>query len=413
MSKNLDSIIEHAKTDLANQFMVAFLGERYSGKTIACALIKDALTRHYEKYTKGEYIGISTDGSKKMNQLMDKLTNGQFPAKTLLSEATPMTMEIISPVHGNKIEIVLRDMAGEKRKDLLEEDFPNVDERLKVIFKTAIITGKDYGLLTHVVFAKMYIIMIDCSKFKDVHKIRMEESYVKDTIRRLFEIKERLGDLTNNRIHDPFAFIFTKYDQLPTEMQKTPSELINELSEITGALKRYHDGDIAYFKSSVESEKLSDKEIQDAVREKQSSGNEDLKTAENNLNDLTVKKDDTKLELEQAQQSLIVLQKKLEQAKASGNQNAIDNAANEVTDAENEVNSAQEAFDELTEQLDTARKRLTKIKEELANNPPNTPEELGISEYKPKKPLQYSLEDYLQLIDWIIKMHKKISGFSK
>ena len=31
--------------------MVAFLGEKYSGKTIACALIKEALTRHYEKYT--------------------------------------------------------------------------------------------------------------------------------------------------------------------------------------------------------------------------------------------------------------------------------------------------------------------------------------------------------------------------
>ena len=52
LSKYLEAVIPKAKENFKNDFMVAFLGERFSGKTIACALIKDALTRHYAKYSK-------------------------------------------------------------------------------------------------------------------------------------------------------------------------------------------------------------------------------------------------------------------------------------------------------------------------------------------------------------------------
>ena len=71
-------------------------------------------------------------------------------------------------------------MAGEKRQDIFEEDFPDIDKRLEEIFDTAIIDEKDYGLLTHVIFAKMYIFVIDSSKFTDEHKIRIEETAIKE-----------------------------------------------------------------------------------------------------------------------------------------------------------------------------------------------------------------------------------------
>jgi len=413
MVVNLDTRIARAKKDFKNQFMVAFLGEKYSGKTVACALIKDALTRHYEKYSDGKWIGISTHGSKKMKQLMNDLTNGIFPAKTLLAEATPMTLEIISPSEGKKIEIVLRDMAGEKRQDIFEEDFSDIDKRLEEIFDTAIIDEKDYGLLTHVIFAKMYIIVIDSSKFTDEHKIRMEETAIKDSIRRLWEIKERVEDVTNHRIHDSFAFLFTKYDQLPTAKKKSPEELMKELPEVTGALTRYHVGEISYFKSCVESDTILKKEIDDAIKEKQSSENVDLKDSKNKQKDLEVKKEDVRKELEEADEELTTLQNKLDvEVKPAGVPENIAEAEQEIKDAEEERNSLREEHNDITMQLDNARKRVTSIKEKLQNAPPSTAEEWGISKYKPKKPLKYSLDDYLLLIDWIIKIHTKVIGFT-
>ena len=385
--------------------MVAFLGEKYSGKTIACALIKEALTRYYEKYTKGKWIGISTHGSKKMREITSDLTNGKFPAKTLLSEATPMTLEIISPSEGKKIEIVLRDMAGEKRKNIFEEDYEDTDQRLEEIFDMAPIDGKDYGLLAHVIFAKIYIIVIDCSKFADEHDIRMEETDIKDSIRRLWEIKERVGDATNQRIHDSIIFLFTKYDQLPATKKKLPEELMEELPEVTGALTRYHVGEISYFKSYVESEKLLKNEIDDAIKAKHGTENEDLKNAENKVKDLEVKKEDVRQEVEEDENEVVKLQKKLDEDDPEVTEQ-------DIVDAKDEKSASLEEYNDITTQLDAARKRLTGIKEKLATSPPSTAEELGISKYKPKKPLKYSLDDYLQLIDEIIKIHKKVIGFT-
>jgi len=404
MSKNIGISLAKTKKEFQNQFMVAFLGEKHSGKTIACALLKDALTRHYEKYSKGEYFGISTHGSTRMNKLIDKLTNEIFPAKTLLSEATPMTLEIVSPNAGDTIEIILRDMAGEKRKDLLQAEFPNVDERLQAIFNTS-------KLLTHVLFAKIYLFVIDCSKFGDDNKLRMEDAYVKDTILHLFDIKERAEELTGNRMHDPIAFIFTKYDLLPEKKQKLPSELIKLFPETLGALKRRHVGDLAYFKSSVVSVKKSPAEIQKEIKEKQKL-NEDLINAEENVKDLEVKQSDLQNELDDAKQELESAKQRLEEIRPQNIPEQISKEEQNVRDVEEEVNSSQESLDDATEERDEARKRLIKLKSELEDNPPTTLEDLGISEYKPKKPLSYSLDDYLELIAWIIKMNKQIRGYS-
>ena len=411
---DLDTRIKNAKNDFGNQFMVAFLGEKYSGKTIACALIKDALTRHYKKHTDGKWLGISTEGSKKMKQITSDLTNGKFPAETLLAEATPMTLEIISPAEGKKIKIVLRDMAGEKRKEIFEEEYSDIDKRLKEIFDIAIIDEKNYGLLSHVIFAKMYIIVIDSSKFTDDHVIRMEETDIKESIRRLWEIKERVDDTTNHKIHDSIAFLFTKFDQLPTDMKKSPKELMEELSEVTGALTRYHMGEISYFKSYVESEVIPKEEFENAIKEKQRLKNQDLIDSENKQKDLEVKKKDIIQELETANNKLATSQEKLKTEIRPTEVEA------DITKAENKIKNCREEIDILHEeqnvikvQLDTTRKRITKIKEKLKTDQAIIAEGIGTSKYKPKKPLKYSLDDYLLLIDWIIEMHNKTVGFTE
>jgi len=79
--------------------------------------------------------------------------------------------------------------------------------------------------------------------------------------------------------------------------------------------------------------------------------------------------------------------------------------------AESNLSESQETVSQITEELDNARKDLRKINEEIEKGPRPQAEELGISIYKPKKPLSYSKEDYLDLIKWLIRKHKKIRGF--
>jgi len=408
--KNIQQTIDKAKEDFKDEFMVAFLGEKYSGKTVTCALIKDALVRHYEKYSNENYIGICTEGSIRMNNLLDNLSSGKFPPKTLPDEADPITLEIISREgSGNKIKIVLRDMAGEKRKDLLVNDFGNTDDRLQEIFSAAPIENKSYGLLTHVVFSKIYIIVIDSSKFNDDNKLRNEESYVKDTIRRLHEIKERVGELTNKKIHDPLIFIFTKYDRLKEALP--PEELIKKMPEVTGALKYYHSYDnIAYFKSSVDSEKLSEDEIRQAIEDAKQLDREDLREAESDIKDKEIEKEDAKSSLEEAKIKLMDCQKKIEAIRPTNNPAAIAEVQQSLDVAQVELKAAETEYTEAIEELDNARKKLNNIKENREKNT-KTAEDLGISEYKPKIPLAYNLDDYLALITYIIKMNKKIRGF--
>ena len=405
--KTVQEIIDIGKEDFKDEIMIAFLGEKFSGKTVHCALIKDVLAKDLKDYTKGKYIGIGTDGSDRMNQIIDKLYAGVFPAKTLLTEATPMTLEIYSKSAGDKMKIVLRDMAGEKKEDLLEKDM-DVDERLEKIFKMAPIPGKPYGLLSHLVFAKIYIILIDCSKIDDWPS---KQAYIKDTIRHLFDIKKRIDDIVNNRIHAPIAVVFSKYDTITKEKQKPVKELMKQLKEVAGALEIYHKGPISYFKSSVVSTELPEKEIKEAMKKKLEEDNEEKKEAENTVADKQVEKGEAKKNLDQAKQNLNEAQQKLDEVKPTNDQNQINPAQETLDEAQEEFDDVEQKFTEVTGELDDARKKLDEINKNLEKALEKSPEDLGVSKYKPNIPLSYNRDDYLDLITWLIKMNKQIRGF--
>lgn len=402
----LQQKIDLAKDDFKDQVMVAFLGDKYSGKTVHCALIKDAAVKHLREHTNGKYRGISTDGSERMNKIIDKLYSGEFPAKTYLEEATPMTVEIFSKSAAETIKIVLRDMAGEKKEDLLEREMP-IDDRMEEIFKLAPIEGKPYGMMAHLVFAKIYVILIDCSKYPEWPN---KQAYVKDTIRHLFDIKQRIGDIANNRIHAPIAIVFSKYDTMDKEKKKTVKELMKELEEIDGALEKYHKGPIKYFKSYVCSHPVPEKELKEAVKKK-IEDNVEQKEAENTVNDKTAVRTEAKNRLNKTKHNFNEAMKKLEEVKPANNQPVIDEAQKELDKVQTELNAAEENHTKATSEEDDARKKLNEIKEKLAKQPQPSPEDLGISNYRPKQPLSYSRDDYLDLITWLIKMNKQIRGY--
>ena len=407
LPKTVQEIIDIGKQDFKDEIMVAFLGDKFSGKTVYCALIKDVLAKDLREHTNGKYIGVGTDGSDRMNKIIDKLYNGKFPAKTLLSEATPMTLEIFSKSGAEKMKIVLRDMAGEKKEDLLEKDM-DVDERLEKIFKMSPIPEKPYGLLSHLVFAKIYIILIDCSK---IDNWSSKQAYIKDTIRHLYDIKTRIDDTVNKRIHAPIAIVFSKYDTLTKEKKKPVKTLMKQLKEVEGALKIYHKGSIGYFPSSVESVQILEKELNDAMKNKLEDNNEEKKNIENIFADRLVQQKEVKKILHRAKQNLNETKEQLEQVKPTNDVNQINPAQKAFNNAQLKFDKTDKSYSEITGKLDDARKELDEINKSVEKIPSKSPEDLGVSRYQPKKPLSYNCDDYLDLITWLIKMNKEIRGF--
>ena len=403
----IQKIIDKAKKDFEDQILVAFLGDKFSGKTVQCALIKDAVARYLRDATNGEYYGIGTDGSERMNLLIKKLHNGEFPAKTTPDEATPMTIEIHSKTGaGGVMKIVLRDMAGEQGEDLLQKEM-GVDDRLEKIFKVAPIDGKPYGLLTHLIFAKIYIILIDCSKYD---RWSYEQAYVKDTLRSIFEIKKRIGEITNNKLTSHIAIVFSKYDTLK-EPAKPPKELLKELQEIETALDIFHEGSVECFISKVDSVPLDPKEIDLEIKKKLDSENKEKAKLETLIPDKEAEKKNAINELNSAKENVNEIQERLNQVKPTNDPNQINPIQEELNSAEDVLSESQETVSQITEELDDARKNLRTINEEIEKGPRPQAEELGISIYKPKNPLAYSKEDYLDLIKWLISKHKQIRGF--
>lgn len=405
---DVQKIIDVAKADFEKDMMVAFLGDMASGKTVNCALIKDTVTQYLEERTNGEYYGTATDGSDRMNQLIKKLYTGTFPVKTYVDQATPMTIDIHSKSgSGGVMKIILRDMAGEKGEDLLQQEM-DVNERLKKIFKMSPIEGKPYGLLTHLVFAKIYIILIDCSKYRDWP---FKQAYVKDTIRHLHDIKKRIGEITNNRITAPIAIVFSKYDTLAKTKQKPAKELMKELKEIKTALNIYHDGNVECFLSKVDSTPLTKEQIDTEVKRVYEEKNEEKKKAENDVKDIAPEKEDAKNTLDQAKEKVNEVQGKLDQVNPTKDPNQINPVQEELDTAQEKLEEAEQEYAEATSALDNARKTLNEINKKIKEGPNPPPEKLGVSIYKPNRPLSYSKDDYLDLIMWLIKKHKQIRGY--
>ena len=406
-AKTVQEIIEIGKNDFKDKVTVAFLGDRFSGKTVHCALIKDVLAKYLNRYTNGEYIGVATEGSDRMNKIIEKLYNGKFPAGTLPSDPKPTILDVFSRSGGSKMQIVLRDMAGEQRWKLLGQEM-DVDERLEKIFEAAPIDGKRYGLLTHLIFAKIYIIVIDCSK---INKWPSEQAYIKDTILHLFEIKERIGDTMNSRMHSPIAIVFSKYDTLPEEQKKSAKELMDQLPEVVNILEVYHRGNIGYFKSSIDSIQMPDSEIDEAMTQKQLENDQERQAIEEDIANMQVTQDEAENDMDRARQAVSEAMQLLNNVQKTNDPNQIDPAQKASDNAQFELSVAESTFVATRDEMDRMQKKLNKLDRSSAESADKSPEELGISKYRPKEPLSYNRDDYLDLITWLIKMNKQVRGF--
>lgn len=388
--------LEQAYADFADRFTVAFLGTRYAGKTVHCALLKDAAARRLKRHTNGKYLGVATAGAGRINRIVDALYDGQFPAKTAEGAAVQLTVEISSTENGTEIPLIFHDMAGEEYDDLLVDEM-DAEERIRRILETSKVDSKPYGLMAHLIFAKVYIMLVDCS---DIESWNSSQAYIKDAIRSIYEIKKRIRALHNSKVSSHLAIVFSKYDMLDDAVDV--AELAKRLDEVDAAITKYMGGEVKYFKSKVDSTKLSDDEVRKAAGDKQ--------TAQ--LGDATRRMAEHKGALGRAesfaaaaQDALSTATANLDSARDLGDTQLIRSCRLEYGKARKEHDEAVQACAELEDKVGKIEAEIKKITSADAS-----PVGGASADYRPDMPLSYNADEYLDLIDWMIWLARKEAG---
>ena len=398
-NRDLQDSLDQARADFDDMVTVAFVGTRHAGKTVHCALLKDAAAKHLMRHTRNQYVGVATAGSGRINKIMDALYDGRFPKKTAQGEATPLTVEITTARNGGDLALIFHDMAGEEYDELLTREMP-IKERIQVIVDTPKIDGKSYGLMSHLIFAKIYVVVIDCS---DIKRWGSLQAYVKDAIRSIYEIKKYIHGLYNNKIAADIAIVFSKCDTLSDD--KKADELATELPEIQGVIKKYVGGDVEFFRSRLETKKLNKGEIKEARVERL---NESLAEAEKKVSACQSDLDRATNRLESEKVALDAATLGFDTAKASGNAERIKSCQAAHDKARLQYEESDRKRSNLADMLESARAAVEEIRSK--DQAGGGGGDRGANQRGPVKPLSYNTDEYLEMITWMIKKANRSMG---
>ena len=400
-SRKLRDTLDQAHADFDGRFPVAFLGTRYAGKTIHCALLKDAAARHLMRHTNGKYLGVATVGAGRINRIVDALYDGRFPEKTTEGEAVQLTVEISSTENGTDIDLIFHDMAGEEYDDLLVKEMPvegmSVEERIRKILTTSKMEDKAYGLMAHLIFAKIYVILVDCTC---IESWASTQAYIKDAIRSIHGIKKYVRALHHGKISSHLAIVFSKCDTLASE--KSAGELAEKLDEVNAAVTKYVGGEVRHFRSRLDSTKMSRRELEKIGRDEHRAQLDDAESR------MKARKDElrrAKANADKTQTALLAATANLDTAKSAGDAQSIDSQQAEYARAQKVHDEALQLCAELDDAASNARAKIDAIH---ASGPPTHGNSVC---YKPSKPLSYNTDEYLDLIDWMIRMARREAGY--
>ena len=399
---NLETLLK-LKNDYKDDLVIAFLGNPKTGKTIHSALIQDAATNYLRQASNDEYYGFVTEGDDAIYEIIDLLNNGNYPPPTLRSNTTKIKIQINSTKTSDYTNLYLQDMSGEHSRDYLEKEILHGQElkRVEDILNQDTSSENAYGEISHLVIADVYIILINCEEYENWPSRQLK---IATMIKNIHNIKKILGDVHLGKFVSPVALIFSKYDTLPKEEKKLAIELFQKFDAVKNVLQAHQDNDDIFkcFISNVNSRKLTAQESRKKNRDllKENSG---MVAINNKINDLTILQNEQSENMDNALADLNSKKQTLknipqEQLKK------INDVQSAVNDASVIYNNAKFEFNKNRKQLSNAKQQLEYIQNNLKHNP-NTN-----SSYAPIRPLSYNHDDYVELIQWLINLNKKIKG---
>ena len=252
---DIDTLIDQTRTNFENNNTVAFLGIVNSGKTVVSTLLYYHLISDWIPKNNERWEAIPTSGDDAIYAIIKDMKQGKFTDPTPKNEFPKITVNVHS-MEGipSKTELVLHDISGEKYTDMLTQD-RNVDDVL-----TELLSGDG----AYLVYAKQYVIMVNCEQRVDWD---IDICRVVKMLTMINEIKQKIHR-SQNKINTPISVIFTKADRLSKDEQnKEPKELLDEYPGLKSSLNINHDGkSLQFFKVHVESKEETDAEVKERTQ---------------------------------------------------------------------------------------------------------------------------------------------------
>ena len=399
-TRDVQSALDRARDDFDDRVATAFLGPKHAGKTVHCALLKDAATKHLMRHTNGRYVGVATDGSERINRITDALYGGRFPEKTLQGGAMPLIVEITSPKNGTNLSLMFHDMAGEEYDELLVKEM-DAARRIHGIIGMSRTDDRPYGLMAHLIFARIYVVVIDCSTAASWGS---SESYVKDAIRAIYDIKKHTRSLHRGKIPADVAVVFAKHDALAEDVGV--DKLAERLPEVQAAIKKYVGGDVALFKSRLVCVELGREEIERMNTDRHAA---DLERAEGAVADRQSALDKAARSLDAAKSGLDAAAFSFDEAKKSGDAALAKSCQSAHSKALHRYEEAERTRSALEDELGRARSDAERIR---SADPPayGGGGGDGSAAHRPATPLSYNTDEYLDMLAWLVKMANRSMG---
>ena len=237
------------------QSIVAIVGNPSSGKTVLGTLLKDAIFTYFVPKHADKFSANLIKGNDVLEQTEQCLFKEKiFPPETTPGEKSELVIEIARTESlGSKINIRIRDISGEDYKLAFYGDDVTPETRVNNVLTLKKEKTDNYGSFSFLIFAKLYVILIDCAEFENWKVVQTRQSQMLNSI---LAFKQILEETQDGKFTTPLAVILTKTDTLQNGIEGSPEYMIEKyMPQFYQTLSYIHSGKRKFFSMFIESEK--------------------------------------------------------------------------------------------------------------------------------------------------------------
>lgn len=261
VQERLQNALAGVENEMKGKKYVAITGFSGVGKTVLLTLLNHALDNFFlDQHT--DIKGHVALGRPTLEKWENSMLDGEFPQRTQVSTREDIVIEMSGRgITSTTSHIHLPDISGEDFNAMCIDEIDD-EERVLQVLDMAKSKGKPHGLMSYVLSADMYLILLDCSKISDWEKLAIRHLQFLTTIR---AFKNVMKKTKNGNIDNPIGIILTKSDTLP-DPDVPASEIVRtNMKRFYNTLESIHTGKREFFKVYVDVERDGNNEVVDTA----------------------------------------------------------------------------------------------------------------------------------------------------
>lgn len=240
---------------------VAVLGPSGVGKTVFITLLNHAMDNYFlDKHS--DLKSYVKSGRPFLEMSETSMLKGDFPERTQQLSRDMIVIEMSSTGGtSTQLEVKFPDISGEDYKNMCLGEEIRDEDRVMKVFDMGKPKGAPIGHMGYVVYAKMYVFLVDCSKFDEWQNLQTQYTQALTTI---LDFKKVSKTDRNGKIDTPIAIVLTKADQLKDRSKSAEDIFKNNMKRFYHTLEAIQNNERGFFSVYVDVQRNSNNEIEKA-----------------------------------------------------------------------------------------------------------------------------------------------------